>query len=123
MTSLAVATAAADGCCEAAAPAPSMKASPSARNQLQAALAAGEANIKPSFCGDTGSAPLDHAHAARAGDYGGTCEPDEQTMLDHPGNPIETLGERSWIGDPPACSVQDPLPSVRAPSMAALRAP
>jgi len=66
---------------------------------------------------------LDHAHAARAGYYSGVCKADEQPVLDHADNAVETLGERFRIGDPLKGSIQNPVPSVRDESVAILGAP
>lgn len=50
-------------------------------------------------------------------------EPDEQTVLDHPGNAVKTLGERFRIGDPLECGIQYLVPSVRDESVAVLGTP
>src|SRR5207302_56564 len=73
--------------------------------------------------GDPGSAPLDDAHVARAGDDRRMGEPNKQTVLDHACNAVETLGERFRIGDPLESGIQNPVPSVRDESVAVLGPP
>src|SRR5260370_31239339 len=99
MTSLAAAIALAEGCCCAsAAPMPRATASPSASVTAQGALRVREANIKTSSSDDTGSPPLDDAYAARPGKHGRVRESNEQPVLDHACNTVETLGQRLRIG-------------------------
>src|SRR5258708_10796115 len=124
MTSLAAAIALAEGCCCAsAAPMPRATASPSASVTAQGALRVREANIKTSSSDDTGSTPLDDAYAARAGKHGRVREPNEQAVLDHACNTVETFGERFRIGHPLEYGIDNPVPAVRDASVAILAAP
>src|SRR5262245_64137438 len=123
ITSLAVAIAVGEGCCCAsAAPMPRAKTSPSASIMAQGALGIGEANIKTSSSDGTGSTPLDDAHAARAGNHGRVREPNEQAVLDHACNTVETLRERFRIGDTLECGIENPVTVVRDESVAILGA-
>src|SRR5215472_17559353 len=101
---------------------PRAKASPSASIMAQGGLGIGEANIKTSSSDSTGSTPLDDAHAARAGNHGRVREPNEQAVLDHACNTVETLRERFRIGDPLECGIENPVPAVRDESVAILGA-
>ena len=47
-------------------------------------------------------------------------EPDEQAVLDHACNTIETIRERPRIGDPPQRGVENPVPAVRDESVTIL---
>src|SRR5262245_2637661 len=123
MTSLAVATALAEGCWAKAAPMLRTKTSPKTGVKPQGSLAVRKANIKPSSSGETGSTPLDHAHAVRPGDDRCVREPNEQTVLHHACNAVESLGERLRIGDAFECGIENPVPSVRDESVAVLGAP
>src|SRR5262249_60435195 len=98
------------------------KALPPASVTAQGPLRVAKPRIKPSSWDDTGSTPLDDAYAARAGNHGRVREPDEQAVLDHACNAVETLGERFRIGDPLECGIENPVPAVRDESVAILGA-
>ena len=50
-------------------------------------------------------------------------EPNEQAVLDHACNTVETLGERFRIGNPLECGIENPVPAVRDESVAILGPP
>ena len=74
--------------------------------------------FEPAHSRGAPSRPLDDAHAAGTGDHGGMRQPDEQAVLDHPGNAVETIRQRSRIRNAFECRVEYPVPAIRDESVA-----